>query len=525
MTSTSTTKGLTPTPEQQAIIDAHARAEHSIMGQAYAGCTKTSTLEFSAKVTKGPVLSLAFNKSIEVEMSKRLPSNWLCKTMNGLGHQAWARQVAAKGVTQLKLDDKKLGKLLTQQAKDRRMELDGDLWTQGRALVSGAMRQGISVGDEGTPLQADTRENWQAVAEDLEINGDFDYLYELCRDTLRQSVAEARKGIISFDDQVYCPTILGGVWPKFPRVAVDEAQDLNRLNHAMIGLVLRPDGLLTVIGDDKQSIYQFRGAVNGSMELMRGIAKTPWLDLPLHTTFRCPKVIVQRQQAHAPGFRAWHTNAEGTVQQFRSKAQGGWDWGMIQAAKPVETASLAILCRNNAPLMQLAFKLIRRGVGVVMAGRDIGRGLVALSRKICPTDATTRDIVAGQIEAWREREASLARANGKEEKIAGIDDRAECLQAVLTHAGATDAGSLRQILFMLFDRIEGLVRLSTIHRAKGLEWDAVLHLDPWRLPSKWAKNAAARGDPRQLQQEHNLHYVCETRTKHTLVEANLEDFQ
>lgn len=538
---------LVPTEEQQAIIDAHQAGTHSIMGQAYAGCSKTSTLEMSAPKVKTAALAVAFNKSIAEEMSRRLPNNWLCKTMNGLGHQAWAKAQQSKGVTQLKLDDKKLGKLLTEEAKTRRMELDGDLWTQGRQLISGAMRAGIVPGDEGEYLTPDTRDNWEAVAEDLEINGDFDYLYELCHQTLKASIKLARQGIISYDDQVYCPTVLVGIWPKFPRVAVDEAQDLNLLNHRMVQQVLRSDGLLTVIGDDKQSIYAFRGSVNGSMEKMRGISASRWLDLPLHTTFRCPKVIVARQQEHAPGFKAYGTNAEGRFARFSSREtieegyqrlvvendlepvtldnMRGWNWAKLQSDKPAPQASLAILCRNNGPLMQLAFKLIRRGVGVVMAGRDIGRGLQALSRKIIPVDNTPRDICAGKIEEWRERESSLARANGKDEKCAGIEDRAECLQAVLSHAGAQDAGSLRAILDQLFARTEGLARLSSVHRAKGLEWDTVLHLDPWRLPSKWARQSAARGDMRQLEQEKNLKYVCETRTKHTLIEANLEDFQ
>ena len=67
--------------------------------------------------------------------------------------------------------------------------------------------------------------------------------------------------------------------------------------------------------------------------------------------------------------------------------------------------------------------------------------------------------------------------------------------------------------------------LSTIHSAKGLEWDLVLHLDPWRVPSKYARKAAALGDATALAQEWNLKYVCETRTRHTLIEADLADFQ
>jgi superfamily I DNA/RNA helicase len=158
-----------------------------------------------------------------------------------------------------------------------------------------------------------------------------------------------------------------------------------------------------------------------------------------------------------------------------------------------------------------------------MLGRDLGKGLLALSRKLAPEDSTPVDVLAGKLLEWEEREIALARANEKEEKIAGIVDRAECIRAVLG-VEVRDAGELRFALTNLFERNSGIVTLGSIHRSKGLEWDTVIHLDPWRVPSKWAKLAAEAGDPVPLEQEWNLKYVCETRTKHTLLLANLSDF-
>ena len=184
-------------------------------------------------------------------------------------------------------------------------------------------------------------------------------------------------------------------------------------------------------------------------------------------------------------------------------------------------ASVAVLCRNNGPLLSLAFKLIRQGIGVVVLGREIGKGLIVLSKKLCPEDGAPADQVRGKVLEWQESEISTAMANDKPERVAGITDRAECLLAVLESAEARDAGQLRQLLTQLFARDHGQVTLSSIHKAKGLEWDVVLHLDPWRIPSKWAK---ASGDERALEQELNLKYVAETRCKHTLVAADLEYF-
>ena len=50
---------------------------------------------------------------------------------------------------------------------------------------------------------------------------------------------------------------------------------------------------------------------------------------------------------------------------------------------------VAVLCRNNAPLLSMAFKLLRRGIGVKMLGRDIGKGLVPLAKKLFPNPNTS----------------------------------------------------------------------------------------------------------------------------------------
>lgn len=536
----------TPTPEQEACRDAAKSHGGSIMMNAFAGCAKSSTLELMGAEVKVPALGLAFNKSTATEMAPRFAGNWKIQTMNSLGFGAWMR--ANPGVAKFQAPDgRKLGKLVSQLAKDRDLELTSDQWEDCRRLVETAMLNGLVPGDEGRPLVADTTEVWQAMADKLLMTeDDFGYLYELARETLTQSIKLARAGITSFDDQIYCSALLGGKFPLYPFIAVDEAQDLSSLNHRMLELTLRADGRLVAVGDPKQAIYGFRGAHTDSMEEIVGLRPSAsWLRLPLATTFRCPKAIVARQQKHAPGFTAWHSNAEGLFLKLPelppvdpdgadtavqrpyngiAPEMACWGWTDIMDIAPTPQSSIAILCRNNGPLLSLAFKLLRQGVGVVMAGRDIGKGLVALSRKIAPEAGTPADIVAGLITEWLEGEVSKAMVNDAEEKIAGLQDRAECLRAVLQSAGVSDAGGLRRALEVLFDRSSGLVTLSSIHRAKGREWDLVGHLDPWRLPSKYARLAAEQGDRRQLVQEWNLQYVAETRTRNVLVNLNLEDF-
>lgn len=513
-----------PTEEQQEVAEAASRPE-SVMVNSYAGCSKTTTLELAGKRIKVPALGLAFNKKTAVEMGPRFGSNFKITTCNGYGLGAIHRVLS---LPRGEPDRGKLGKLVSQVAKDHKVELSSEQWDGLRRLVSGAMQEGIVPEDEGRPLLPDTEENWREIGEGLWLTReDFSLLFELGREVLRRNNALTWQGQMSFDDQVYFSTCIAGRFPQYPVIVVDEGQDLNPLNHQMIRLSIREGGKLIVVGDQKQSIYAFRGASVDSMERLRAL-RSSWLDKPLTMTFRCPKIVVARQQAHAPGFRAAAGNPEGKFARFQTVdefGEGGWNQTDLLRLLPSTSASLMVLCRNTAPLLKLAFKLIRAGIGVFILGRDIGKGLTSLSKKILPEDNTPRDICVGLVEEWRVSEVTLAVANGNDEKVDGINDRAGCLQAVLQGAQVRDAGQLRAMIVKLFSKESGLIGLSTIHQAKGLEWDSVVHLDPWRIPSKWAKEAAKLGDSRALEQEWNLHYVCETRSKHTLVEANLEDFQ
>lgn len=516
----------TPTDEQAAVISAVAdTSAGSVMVDALAGCSKSTTLEMAAPTVRVPALGLAFNKRNADELRPRMPGNFKVATFNGLGHGAMMRampQVLKWGAP----DEKKLGRIISTIAKEHGVDLSGDQWDELRRLCQKAQQWGLTPSDQGRPLVPDNDETWLALAEDLWMPPDSLNLYlSLARAVLAEDIRLVGQGVYSFDDQVWFSTCIAGAFPKYPMIFGDETQDINKLNQAQIALSSHPDGRMVMVGDPLQAIYAFRGSDADSMKNLRKIKKD-WTDRPLKTTFRCPKVVVVRQQEHAPGYTAWHSNPEGRYARLKRRDDAvelseGWTWAAVEALKPSPSAGVLVLCRNMAPLMSLAFKLIRAQVGCQVAGRDIGKALVALSRKIIEDDRTPRDKCAMLVRDWASSEASLALANGHEEKVASIADRAECLQAVLS-SGARDAGELRSLLERLFARNSG-VMLSTIHRAKGSEEDLVLHLDPWRIPSRYATEAAKRGDSRQLVQEWNLKYVCETRTKLVFVEGNLED--
>jgi len=497
---------MTPTPEQLAIIEAASQPQ-SLMVNALAGTGKTTTLVMLAKALgPQPALALAFNKKIKEELEKRFPSNFTVMTMNGLGHRAWSQSINKK---KMLIDANKIGRLTTEALRpypDSKSQ-----WASIRTLVTMAMQRGLvpSQFQHAKSIIPDTPATWEQLDYELDANLTTDER-KLARRILIDSIEEGLKGCISYDDQIYLPVVFVSAFPRFPVVLVDEAQDLSPLNHAMLRKCAA--GKLIVVGDPRQAIYAFRGADHNSMNNLKTL-KSDWIELPLNTTFRCPQKVVERQHTHAPQYRAASSNPTGAIHNL--VGSGEWNWENIEF---LSTGNVAILCRNNAPLLSMAFKLLRKHVGVNMLGREIGKGLNALCRKLSQDLSIPISDFNTLLTDWFTREYSKAEANEDAAKMDGITDKYECIRAVIENKSPETLRDLINNLESLFANDSGLITLATGHKAKGLEFDTVLHLDPWRIPSKWAKNDA------EIQQERNLLYVLETRTKHTLILANLKDF-
>lgn len=175
----------------------------------------------------------------------------------------------------------------------------------------------------------------------------------------------------------------------------------------------------------------------------------------------------------------------------------------------------AVLCRNVAPLVAFAFGLIRKDIGCRVLGREIGAGLIQTVKK-CKTDDLKE--LEQKLERMRAREIAKARATFSEAAEAAAEDKYDCINLFL-NAASSVADLIRRIETLFDDKARGLLTLSTVHKAKGLEWEKVFILDKGLMPSKFAKQ------PWQQVQEKNLQYVAITRAKLHLVYINSNDWK
>lgn len=471
-----------PTEEQQACIDAARSGAANLMINSYAGTGKTTTLELiEGAIPEEDILYLAFNKAIVKEAQERFRPTTKVQTLNSLGYGVWRTAVVGK-LTMDELKNPKTPAIFREIVNELKAKDKKKAWDSYHEVVR-AIGLAKSVGyipEQWTRLNQ-TKGLTSRDAFHAQIEED---LSPICADLidaiLFRSINASYKGWIDFDDQIYMSALFGGTFPRYSRVLVDEAQDLNPVNHEMLRKLCK--GWSCAVGDPFQSIYGFRGAVTDGMSAIR--QRFSMVEKTISYSFRCPRAVVEAARWRVPGYN-WIK-----------------DGGHVEALTGLDANDIhdnaAIICRNNAPLFRCAFRLLSLGRSVYIAGSDIGPKIVGIMRKLGPEELP-RDSVIGQIEAWRQEKLAKAKAPGT------INDTADAM-AVFASYGEDLGKAIAHVQWLFAQR--GTIQLLTGHKAKGREWDIVYHLDPWLIGS---------GD-----QELNLSYVITTRSADQLYTINSE---
>ena len=462
------------TPEQDAILEADHGSKQNIMINALAGTGKSATLKLLDKACKKavPRLYCVFNKRNQLEAVADQKAGAFhdltaIKTFNGLGHGIWAKAISHP----LTLDKTK-SRTLWRSLVDGLSRGDAsDAWKEYTVVMDGmdkAKTLGYVPSDVEKVTSLITRTDLHHAMDETPD----EYAAELIDQLLRESIRRAYLGLIDFNDQIYMPALFGGPFPRYPRIMVDEYQDQAPINHALLARLTT--GRIIGVGDPYQNIYGFRGAkANGMASAVSTYSMT---ELPLSISFRCPRAIVEAARWRVPHF------------------QWSKDGGQVNELDRMEGSTFpdnsTIICRNNAPLLRMAFRLLSTGRGVTVVGNELGPRIIAVMKKFGPDSMTKKDVIDA-IEFWREEKLL---ANSK-----SANDLADCMRVFADHG--SDLSSMLSYAQMIFSQ-SGPVRLLTGHKSKGLEFPNVYWLDP--------------GLCDQREQDRNLAYVIITRSENIL---------
>ena len=351
-----------------------------------------------------------------------------------------------------------------------------------------------------------------------------------------------RRGLIDFDDILgYSAELLEtdeeaafAVRSRYSWFTVDEYQDTTPLQARLLELWLGDRRDICVVGDQDQTIYSFAGA---TPEHLTGFERRypGAVVLPLLTNYRSsPQVLSLANDllASAGSDKTLvATQEDGPEPVVTVHASGAEEEAAIVArikaliAESVPASEIAVLLRLNAQSVGFEEAFAREGLPYQLRGkrfferREVQTAVRAIER-VSP-DAEGEELLAAIREAWdrqlgfdpddepegreaRERQATLSTLLTIVSRLVLSDDGADRDDVV---ASLAERASREQA-----NDADG-VELLTLHRAKGLEWDAVFipMVEEGSLPVSQAGD-----DEVALAEERRLLYVGITRARRHL---------
>lgn len=457
-------KDFLPTPEQEAFLKLVKEEDCSAILTARAGTGKTTVIVEALKDTQQKCLCLAFNSSIATTLKQRLANpNVQIATLNAFGY-ALLRKWRPFNV-----DADKLKRAILASGKEV------SYYYLMKKAISYA-KKFLYVPDSVSYFEK-TIDSAQALhalkekleEEDIELPED-EIIYWLEQD-ISLSI-DSRK--IDFDDQIYLPCCLRETiidFPTFDAVFVDEAQDLSISDIIMLKKIQAKR--IFFIGDPAQAIYAFKGAdANAFSYLESYIKELKGKHLKLTNSFRCSQTIAKLAATYVSDFKSMKKET-----------------GTTTTVKKLEELSNynAVLCRNNAPLIALSKLLKEANIPYVLKANQISNKMLSLVKRYFGRSQENF------LLTLRKRVEEATFENTKKSR----QDMLDCFIAFFQSETFTDKYKLLNAIQIFFDETKQGVELSSVHRAKGLEWDNVCLLN-YNLSATEA-------------QEQNLSYVAITR--------------
>ena len=366
--------------------------------------------------------------------------------------------------------------------------------------------------------------------------------------------AKSERGVIDFEDVLLLTIgilldredIASQVRGQYKHFVVDEYQDVSPLQQRLLDLWLGRRRQLCVVGDVSQTIYSFTGATPAfltgfttryegarTVRLSRDYRSTPQVVSlanqvlsrsrrgggGLHLPAGAVELVAQRPSGPAVRFETYDDDiaeAEGAVAQVRR----------LQAAG-VPLSEIAILYRTNSQSEVFEQALAGAQIGYLVRGgerffeREEVKRAMAVILGAARTEKATLTGDLGQ-----DARTVLSREGWSEEPPAprgAVRERWDALNALVALADEmvqTRGADLDAFHTELRERadaqnaptVEG-VTLSSLHAAKGLEWDAVILAGACEglLPISLAEGQAA------IEEERRLLYVGVTRAREHLI--------
>src|ERR1700719_132668 len=411
----------------------------SLKIQAFAGTGKTTTLAAIAEsLPRRKFLYLVFNRAAADEAQHRMPSNVSVRTAHAVAFRSvgyvYKSRLASNAWAWFPYLKEKMPRAL-----DSVMRTGRDATSAGAVIIR-TLEQFLrmtdgAIGAIHAPYWCDDRVGAAAgyAAEALWKN--------VCKPN---STAQ-----VTHDCYLKLFYLQGReLAPRDWTVMLDEAQDADPV---ILGLLERHRGARIIVGDKYQQLYQWRGAVNALSRMHSDSA-----ELSLTQTFR-----------FGSGAAAWANQVLEIIGERLRIVPAAHRTDVSIEEKPV--AADALLARTNAGTLDEAIRGLERKRKVhVMGGAD---PLIRLIRGAW--DLYLGKPASGELVMFASWDELKAAARGQKDGAPG-DPALQVLVRLIKDRDRRVLQMCRQLEACVESPAAAQITVSTVHKAKGLEWPRVL---------------------------------------------------
>lgn len=502
-----------PSKYQKAIFDFVECGQGNAVIEAVAGASKTySAIQCVKRIPSDKtILFTAFNTSIVDELKrklKKLPSctNVDCRTMHSLGYAILLSNYG-KEIDKTP-NDFKYQSYIYNNIQELGGECYASLSHREKIKYCDNIKQLV---DFGRCYLVETLNEMTNVERHYNIST-YGNEKEVALSIMKWGKENYQ--VLDFTDMIWLPHVLNckPYGRLYDWIIVDESQDVSVAERQLLLRCTKMSTRMLFFGQTEQAINAFQGADNKSFEELKKIPNT--ILLPLSISYRCAKNIVKLANRFAPNMEAADDAIDGEVK-FHVPFEEINDGDMV-------------LCRVNAPLLQMYCELSKLGKPAYICGKDVGASLIKIVEKTKQSKLNAsledkgvfsklyNDLFTDIDMVMKKNNISFEMAMD-DMNISQSYDTIQALKAISD--GCDDTECLIEKIKALFSdkKLKG-ISLSTIHKAKGLEADNVYICCPSLLPAKSAK------EPWELEQEANLEYVAYTRARKKLGFLNEDVF-
>jgi len=486
-------KEMNLTEEQKAILATNT----DIAVNAVAGSGKTSTMiEYAASRPAGcRILYLAFNKSVKLEAVRKFAARGLNNVTVETAHSLAYRYIMRGNKYILSSQGYK-----THQIAEV-LSLTGDGARHTEFILANHISKFITYFCNSDKAKVQDL-NYLDTVKEANAKKFVHTFYRVIEEGTRHFLAKMDKAEIEITHDFYLKKFqLSAPVLPYDYILFDEGQDASA---AMLDVFLKQPAIKVIVGDTHQQIYGWRYAINS-------LSKTPFATLNLSTSFRFPADIA----ALAMG-----------VLSMKDKLGTNKPIPITGKGKTTKTVTKATIGRTNLGLLLNAINYItdnRKVKHIYFEGNihsytyaDEGASLYDVLSLYNGSRERIRDKLIGSMNTMDELE----------EYIESTEDAQLGMMMEIVNEYGNEIPRILKNLKDLHtgdeDRLKAEMIFSTVHRAKGMEYDTVHLVNDFISEQKLdrvIKEAEAEKqtpDKAKLNEEINLLYVAVTRTRHKL---------